>query len=349
MASLQESFVCSIRVGRGCGGNLSNTVIGCGAGMLNSAFGKDNVAIGKDAGGGSSGCFGVFAGACAGRLNQGNFNTFIGFRAGDTTTCVGSCRNVMIGACTRVTSCTHNTVAIGFCALQHGGDAHYSVAIGYLAMCSTSAGSENVAIGRSTLQNNSASKNVAIGYLTAQFINGTACSVIIGDRSNRFSGTYSNRVSLGFYVYDNSYCANTVAIGRYAQTYAATEVEWTNVSDIRDKTDIAPLHNDLGINFVRKLRPISYKFDHRKAYVNKCGFEWGQKDGTLKEDKKNYGFIAQEVNQATVELGVKFEGVHLDTSMDEKWEIQNTNFLASVVKSIQDINLELDKIEEKLI
>jgi hypothetical protein len=35
--------------------------------------------------------------------------------------------------------------------------------------------------------------------------------------------------------------------------------------------------------------------------------------------------------------------------MDEKWGIQNEEFLASVVKSIQDINLEIDKIEEKLI
>ena len=350
MASLQESFVCSIRIGRGCGGTASNTVIGCGAGMLNAAFGNNNVAIGKDAGGGSSTCFGVFIGACAGRLNQGPFNTFIGFRAGDSNTCSGSCRNVLIGACTRVTNCTFDTVAIGFCALRHGGDAHCSVAIGYRAMCSISAGTNNVAIGRSTLENNSASNNVAVGYLAGQFTGSGNCQVIIGDRANRFGSTgYTNRVALGFYVYDNNYRSNAVALGRYAVTYAGVWVAWTDVSDERDKTDITPLQDNLGINFVRKLRPVSYKFDHRKAYVNKCGFEWGQKDGTLKEDKENYGFIAQEVNQATGELGVKFEGVQLDTTMDEKWGIQNEEFLASVVKSIQDINLEIDKIEEKLI
>jgi hypothetical protein len=350
MAQLQESFVCSIRIGRGCGGNPTNTVIGCGAANDAAGFGNNNVAIGKDAGGSNNVCNSVAIGACAGRLSAGTFNTFIGFRAGDSSTCTGSCRNVLIGACTRVTSCTFDSVAIGFCSLQHGGDAHRSIAVGYLAMCSTSAGYNNVAIGRESLKNNGSTNNVAIGYKAGEFTGTSNKQVIIGDRSNRFAGSgYTNRVSVGFYVYENSYKSNEAVLGRYAVTYAGIYTAWTNVSDERDKTDINTLNDNLGINFVRKLRPISYKFDHRKAYVNKCGFEWGQKDGTLKEDKENYGFIAQEVNQATMDLGVKFDGVQLNTTMDEKWEIRNEDFLASIVKSIQDINKEIDKIEEKLI
>ena len=348
MAVLQESFICSIRVGTGCGSNKTNNVLGCGAGALCSTFGCNNVAIGKASGGGNSTCFNVSIGAYAGRNSQGKCNVFIGLQSGCGNTSTGSTNNVLIGSCTRVTNCTFETVAIGFCALRHGGDAHRSVSIGYLSMCSSSAGNNNVAIGRGTLQNNSGSDNVAVGYLSAQNTGNGVKQVSIGDRATRFgSSGYNNRVQIGFYTYEQNYRSNSTALGRYAVTYAGVYGNWYDVSDTRDKTDITPLNENLGINFIRKLRPVSYKFDHRKAYVNKCGFEWGEKDGTLKETGENYGFLAQEVSEAAKELNAQFDAVKKDPILD-KYEISNLEFLPSIVKAIQYLNLEIDEIEKRL-
>jgi hypothetical protein len=109
---------------------------------------------------------------------------------------------------------------------------------------------------------------------------------------------------------------------------------------------VQPLNN-LGLNFLRKLNPVKYKWDLRQKYVEKCGYEYGIKDGTLKQDQINYGFLAQEIEFAAKSLGENFDAVTHDTFIDQ-YSLNYLNLLASLTKALQEINNDLDLIETQL-
>ena len=48
---------------------------------------------------------------------------------------------------------------------------------------------------------------------------------------------------------------------------AHVQVDWTVASDQRDKTDFTAL--DLGLDFVKALAPVTYKWDKRSKYGDK--------------------------------------------------------------------------------
>lgn len=345
MAQLQESCFQNIRIGRGNGNCTSNTVIGqCAGDSLN---GNANVIIGFCAGRVST-CFNTFIGACAGRTTTNCSNTFIGFRAGDG--CCSSTTSTLIGSYTAITGSIQASVGIGFKALNHGGNlANGNVGIGFYTLRSTNACRCNVAVGFRALDNNTNCFNVAVGYRAGENTGSSSCQVFIGDRTGRFASTgYTNRIGVGFYSYQTNYRSNSGVLGRYVVQYAYAYTSWSDVSDIRDKTEISLLDDNLGINFIRKLRPVKYKMDHRISYVNKCGFEWGQKDGTLKRKKTDYGFIAQEIDNIKKELNIIFDAVTFN-DISDSWSIRSLELLSPIVKSIQYLNNELDMIENKLI
>ena len=123
--------------------------------------------------------------------------------------------------------------------------------------------------------------------------------------------------------------------------------DWSNVSDSRDKAEIETLSSNLGFNLIRKLRPVKYKNDHRDTYVKKCGFEYGQKDGTLASEKEHYGLIAQELHQALTELDAKFDALGHDENKDA-YRLTYTELIAPVIKSIQELDERLKIVETKL-
>jgi len=124
-------------------------------------------------------------------------------------------------------------------------------------------------------------------------------------------------------------------------------VEWTNVSDARDKTNISSLPDNLGLRFINKLRPVKYKSDHREVYVNRCGFEYGQKDGTLTGDKEHYGFIAQEIKETLNELNIQFDALGYSENQDA-YRLTYTELIAPLIKAVQEIDKRLRELENKL-
>ena len=53
---------------------------------------------------------------------------------------------------------------------------------------------------------------------------------------------------------------------------AHIQVDWTVASDARDKTDFTAL--DLGLDFVKDLQPVTYKWDKRSKYGDKTAEEY---------------------------------------------------------------------------
>jgi len=240
----------------------------------------------------------------------GNSSIAIGFYS-DTTNATNS---IAIGGSANASY--NRSVALGY---QSGVLGENSVSIG---TCNTAKGANSVAIGLKAYTK-------------------CCCSIAIGHKACTF---YDNNISIGSNY--NNYCAaNTIIMGNQYHTYACVFVEWTSCSDRNEKTNIQPLPYNFGLPFIKKLRPVKFNWDIREKYVKECGFEFGQKDGTLAEEKEQYGLIAQELEQALQELNLRFDGL---TKNDKRYHLASTNLLSPLVKSIQQLSVKLEAIKERL-
>ena len=329
-----------------------------GANSKNMAFGNAlqntslahcyNTAIGHLAGcGNTSGQQNTSVGHYAGRAITTPYqNSAFGFKAlcAHTT----GCRQIAIGAFALYSSTTGNSsIAIGLnantdnatnsIAIGQGAIANQnrSVAIGLNAtVCQ---GENSVAIGASTTV--AAANSVAIGYKARIY---GCCSIAIGHDARTCC---DNQISIGS-NYINCFAAGTIIMGNGSHNvYNCIYVDWSYCSDRNEKTNIQSLPYNFGLPFIKKLRPVKFNWDIREKYVEKCGFEFGQKDGSLAQEKENYGLIAQELEQVLQELNLRFDGL---TKNDKRYHLASTNLLAPLVKSIQQLSTKLDAIKERL-
>lgn len=145
---------------------------------------------------------------------------------------------------------------------------------------------------------------------------------------------------------------------RWTTVYAVTPS--INTSDARLKTNIQ--NSELGLNFIKSLRPVSYKWisGQEIPILDKEGkmIEIGKdangesifKTKSRPGERIHYGFLGQEVKQAIDNLGVKdFAGWTLDdkNNPDSKQGLRYSEFIAPMVKAIQELSNRLDKVEGK--
>ena len=115
-----------------------------------------------------------------------------------------------------------------------------------------------------------------------------------------------------------------------------------NTSDQRLKTDI--LSSDLGLEFINKLNPVSYKF-----------IEGGKEivDGdpvSVPGIRTHYGLIAQEVKQVLEQTGIEdFAGwVLLDKEdPDSEQALRYEEFISPLIKAVQELTARVKALEEK--
>jgi len=147
---------------------------------------------------------------------------------------------------------------------------------------------------------------------------------------------------------DNSYGFGGSGI-RWAAIWAANGTIQT--SDEREKKDI--INADLGLDFINKLRPVSYKW---KVGQNEVVSEFDGMDEDGKEKYKtvikpregkrtHYGLIAQEV-EALLD-GKDFGGFIHDENTDTKG-LRYDQFIAPLIKAIQELKAENDTLKEIL-
>ena len=73
--------------------------------------------------------------------------------------------------------------------------------------------------------------------------------------------------------------SNSIVLGNTSISAIFADVSITAVSDRRRKKDIRALDADLGLDFIEKLKPVSYRFNNG-------------------DETERYGFIAQDLEQA---------------------------------------------------
>jgi hypothetical protein len=258
-------------------------------------------------------------GVLSGRL--GEFNTFYGRLAGGSIN--NGTFNTYIGrnAGALLNSTAQNNTAVGFNALQSqpGRNSSQNTAIGAKALENAS-GNNNTAIGNEAGANNGGSNNVIIGH-QASIGNGNN-SVAIGNGAN--SGAWSNSVAIGSGATNTA--ANQIQLGNGTINSARVQVAWSITSDSRFKSDIKT--SELGLNFIKTIRPVSYT---RKNDETK---------------KTEYGFIAQELEEALINIGDPNNGVIFkdNTGM---YSVRYNDFIPMTIKAVQEQQTQIEALQKQ--
>jgi hypothetical protein len=318
-----------------------DVIVATGSDFLTASAGVANVLVGPDTG--------------ASIASGGNNNVMLGDSAGKfATTAAGS---VFIGAGaglgitgTKLTG--NNNIAIGINAgtkLQGGaqnntllgGDAGKGITTGNsnTIMGHESAplalGANNTGIGKGCFTLLTGASNTALGTSSGIAISSGDANVMIGVNSGR-AGHPGGAVSTA----DGQLCMGDDNI-----TNAFIKVDWTVTSDQRDKTDFTAL--DLGLDFVKALNPVTFKWDSRSKYLtddnrDTVDLNTITNDGTHKEDWTDVGFKAQEVVALEEAAGYTYGSkANLTTSLTsdgKQYGIQYSKFVPILVKAIQEQN-----------
>jgi trimeric autotransporter adhesin len=162
-------------------------------------------------------------------------------------------------------------------------------------------------------------------------------NTFIGNGADAEAGIYSNGTALGngaMLMASNSITLGNSSISRiYANVTAITAI-----SDRRLKKDIRPLDADLGLDFVQKLQPVSYRF----------------KNG---DETERYGFIAQDLEQALpvplhdiIERSEPEHGLALierQHDKDRTYRVSYGELTAPMVKAIQQQQQEIEALRQQ--
>jgi trimeric autotransporter adhesin len=323
----------------------NNTAVGHLA-LTNNTSGADNTATGSQSlsintTGGSNSAFGRYA-----LLNNttASNNTAVGRSSLQETT---------TGA---------NNTGVGYQALYVNTEGANNVAVGIGALKDNTTGATNTALGSEALNNNTtASNNVAIG-VDALYTNTTgAGNTAIGKSAGSAVTIGGENIFIGFDAgLTGSPGGNITSSNRYVLigdeniAQAHIQVDWTVASDARDKTDFTAL--DLGLDFVKALAPVTYKWDKRSKYGDKTAEDYDLNaqtpDGTHKEDWLDIGFKAQEVEALEIAAGYTKDNntnlVSSHTSDGKQMGLQYSKFVPILVKALQEADAKIEALTTRI-
>jgi hypothetical protein len=274
----------------------------------NTAFGFNALATNTLAADSGAVNTAVGSGALA-TLNGGNNNTAVGYNA--LTALPGTARfNTAVGSNSLSgvnSSSAINNVAVGNNTMTGSGVITQSVAIGSDAMSNASTGS---------------TRNTAVGYGAGTGVGGGTDNVFIGSSAQGVGGG-SNQIAIGSGA--TTAASNTVRIGNTSISFIGGQVGFTNSSDRRWKDNIQG--SGLGLEFLKTLRPVSY---FRKNDSNK---------------KTEYGFIAQELEEAFMKAGDANNAV---ISKDDAgmYGVRYSDFISISVKAIQEQQEQIEELKK---
>ena len=299
-----------------------NVILGTNTGgALTTADG--NILIGKDAGGG---------------ITTGATNIFIGYEAGDghdtETDNIGIGKSALGGP---VAGGEHN-VCIGQSAGDAITSADYNIFIGQDTGTAATTGGGNVAVGYNAGSGiNTGINSTLVGISAGAGVTSGGGIIAIGKDSGR-TGSPGGNISTA---------SDIVAIGDENIGACHIQTDWTVASDKRDKTDIESIK--MGLDFVNKLEPITYRWDKRSKYNKDLNTT---PTGEHKENWLDTGFLAQDVEVLEEEYGYKIEdNTNITTNLSEdgkQYGLTYAKFVPILTKAIQELSAEVKELKTKL-
>ena len=211
---------------------------------------------------------------------------------------------------------------------------NFNTASGAQSLASTTTGNGNTAVGfRSVYGNDFGSFNTGLGY-----------------NSNSFGFDLSNTTGIGYNSINMA--SNTVVVGNSSVTSIGGQVGWTTLSDGRFKKNV---RNDevRGLDFITALQPVTYNYDLKakdRWYKERFGeYEEAEWEGKYEIEQMRFsGFIAQDVERAAELLGYEFSGVDAPKNENDIYGLRYSEFVVPLVKSVQELNEELESKTQKI-
>jgi hypothetical protein len=308
LATNQVSSVTAIGDGAGYlnGNPFLSVLVGSNAGgSATSTYGA--VAIGGNTARNANSTFGVFIGQNAAYNGGGSFSILIGYNAGRDIT--------------------------------GGGTGQSNIGIGYESLRYNTNGNYNVFMGHNSGKNvNGGSSNVGIGYTVGNTLTTGSNNTILGNGAEPSAATVSNEITLGNSSVTSLRCAVTSI---------------TSLSDQRDKSEIANL--SYGLDFINSLQPREFVWDNRPETIKQQATDENgepavnENQEPIMEDvqifsankgKKDFGFIAQEVQQ----LDNDTLRLVYDENPD-KLEMSYGKLVPILVKAVQELSAEIELLK----
>ena len=213
---------------------------------------------------------------------------------------------------------------------------------------STTAGN-NTAVGYDALdQLTNANNNTAFGYQSLALVSTGGNNTAIGFQAGPTfgGGANTNATAVGYQAVTTA--SNQVRIGNNFVTSIGGFANWTNVSDGRYKTNIQ--ENVPGLDFILKLRPVTYNFDFDK--LNKTLKPGSAEKPATNENNPNVGvrfsgFVAQDVEKAANEIGYEFSGVDKAKSESDLYGLRYSEFVVPMVKAMQEQQAQIELLKKQ--
>lgn len=261
----------------------------------------------------------------------------------------------------------NNSVAVGHRAIG----ASSCVSLGYQVGRTGMSGTYNVLIGRSTATAlTSGNGLIVIGGNAGQELTTGTNTTIVGVSSGAGQTIQSNNSIFGY----ASNCKDTSGVTRAdsgafgdninqilsgnneIQIGKSTTTVYTYAtgtrSDARDKADIK--EEELGLNFIEKLKPKQYKWNYREDYrqIDENGnITELPNDGSKKRNRFHNGFLAQDIQDTMTELNIDFAGLQNGSvnGGTDVYHLAYTEFIAPLVKAVQQLSEKVKILENKII
>ncbi|HAS91991.1 MAG TPA: hypothetical protein DCS12_07090 [Clostridiales bacterium] len=277
------------------------------------------------------------------------------------------------------------TIAIGSLTLNNGGNPKRSIAIGHNA-AQMSTGEDNVIVGAHSSKGMvTGNQNVAIGAYSMASAGNVFENVAIGYNA-LYGITGSGNTAIGHGAGDLATSeTNITCIGKNAQITGSNQIQlgdssttvyaYGPVQDRSDKRDKADIRDTvLGLDFIKELRPVDFRWDLRDDYVEIVETEYEEivptpygkpqtqkvkiisskekpKDGSKKRTRFHHGLIAQEVKTTMDKLGVDFGGYqdHKIKGGKDVLTIGYEELIGPMIKAIQEQNEIIKKLEARIV
>ena len=343
----------------------ANTASGASA-LYSNTYGSNNTASGASAlASNTTGEANTASGAEALEANTtGSYNTASGSEALEANT-TGDYNTASGAYALYFNTTADNNTASGTNALYYNTTGGNNTATGYKALHSNTTASFNTAVGYEALHDANRTAdvnayNTAIGYRagntgTMDITTGSK-NVLIGSSTRASTFVATNQIVIGHGAFgrgDNeAVIGNTDITSLYAGSDGAGVLYANGTiqsSDRRVKKSINTLA--YGLNFIMKLRPVSYYKLHPRNYPQELKDKF-YPDGKIRQvgaedyDKLQVGFIAQEVKAVNDEMHAENNIVSIDEDGFHRMDYEK--IIVPLVKAVQEQQAQITELQNKI-
>jgi hypothetical protein len=149
---------------------------------------------------------------------------------------------------------------------------------------------------------------------------------MIGYNAQASSATVANEITLGNSSISNIRCNTT---------------SFSSLSDSRDKAEITNIPEDAGLQFIDKLRPVTFYWDRREWYSDNTsdGSKMNKVHSTETPNSgQRMGFIAQDVLEILNDYKYIKESGMVSENNPDKLEFALGSLITPLVKAVQQLS-----------